>query len=389
MRELDLDRLALVGPEHVLWHGALGGAWIEAPHVYRRDGRYLLLCAEGGTGRDHAVTAATADVVTGPYTTDTRSPLLTHRHLGEDAAVQCVGHADLVETPAGEPWALVLGVRPLAGHHVLGRETFLVPARWDERGLVLAPGVGQVTGLAGTGADAGPGPVDWISLRGPVAGRVEPGGGPGDRAPDDVVAITLTPSPAPLRERGVPAFLGRRQETHRVSFTGRLETADVARQAVGLVALQDEATHAVVRVRREHDGGGCVAEAVQVLDGVARVLARVPLPEGQVELGVRSDGLRYELLASAAGPGTSPVAPVALLAVVPHHELSAEAGDTFVGVVLGVVVEGPADDPPVTVTHVRLRPGDARDDDTAPSIPTSRADPLQTNTPTQTQTRTS
>ncbi|PWD50627.1 glycoside hydrolase family 43 protein [Serinibacter arcticus] len=363
MRELDLERLELVGPEHVLWHGAVAGAWIEAPHVYRKDGRYLLIGAEGGTGRDHAVTAATADVVTGPYRTDPRSPLLTHRHLGEgESLVQCVGHADLVESASGELWALVLGTRPLAGHHTLGRETFLVPARWDERGPVLAPGVGRVEGVADGAPRAGGRPPAWISLRGPVAGRVEPD----DGAPD-AVAVTLAPSPVSLRERGVPAFLGVRQDAHEFALSGRIDTTDLARRSVALVALQDEAAHVVVRVRSCADGP--VVEAVQTLAGATRVLAGLPLTEEKVDLGIRSDGYRYELLAApvraAADRSVADAEPDwQVLAAVPHHELSSEVSDSFVGVVLGVVVEGAAGGPPATVTRVRYGTWDGPDTST-------------------------
>ncbi len=128
IQELDLETLQLTGPLHVLWNGAVAGAWAEAPHIYKRDGVYYLIAAEGGTERNHSVTAARSATVTGPYRTDPRSPLLTHRHLGPEAVFQNVGHADIVETPAGETWALVLATRPLDGAHTLGREVFLVPA---------------------------------------------------------------------------------------------------------------------------------------------------------------------------------------------------------------------------------------------------------------------
>ncbi|MFD0476003.1 family 43 glycosylhydrolase [Nonomuraea thailandensis] len=103
MRELDLDRLRLAGPTHVLWHGAVRGAWVEAPHLYKHDGVYHLIAAEGGTERNHSVTAARSGAVTGPYVTDPRSPLLTHRHRGPDEPVHNVGHVDLVDTPTARP----------------------------------------------------------------------------------------------------------------------------------------------------------------------------------------------------------------------------------------------------------------------------------------------
>lgn len=335
MRELDLETLDLVGPEHVLWHGALAGQWIEAPHIYRRGGRYHLICAEGGTGRHHSVTAASSDVVTGPYTTDPRSPLLTHRHLGEGASVQCVGHADLVESADGAWWALVLGTRPIDGHHALGRETFLAPVAWDERGPVIAPGVGRLEAVADGGSGAGarvdtdPRPAAWVSLRGPVRGEVV-----GD-------AVVLHPEPVGPHERGTPAFLGRRQDRHAFTFGCRLDVATIGASDAGVVALQDEATLVALRVRAT--AAGPVARVEQRLGGEVRVLAERPV-RGSVALGIASDGRRYDLLLDGE-----------VLASVPHRELSSEASDSFVGVVLGVVNECPADGPPLTFAGVSYK----------------------------------
>lgn len=330
MRELDLGTLALVGPEHVLWRGAITGQWIEAPHVYR----YHLICAEGGTGRHHAVTAASYAVVTGPYVTDPRSPLLTHRHLGEGAPVQCVGHADLVTSADGDWWALVLGTRPIDGHHTMGRETFLAPVTWDEHGPVIAPGVGRLEEVAdgvpgagvGAGADVAERPAAWVSLRGPVRGEVVGS------------AVVLHPEPVGLHERGTPAFLGRRQDRHAFTFGCRLEVDEIGASDAGVVALQDEATLVALRVRATP--AGPLARVEQRFGGEVRVLAERPV-RGAVTLSVASDGRRYDLLLDGE-----------VLASVPHRELSSEASDSFVGIVLGVVNEGPVDGPRLTFADV-------------------------------------
>lgn len=145
LRELDLASLTLVGEEHVLWRGALRGAvWAEGPHLYRIADGYLLLAAEGGTERHHAVCVATAPHPTGPWTGHPGNPVLTHRHLGRDFPVQDVGHADLVEAPDGRWWAVALATRPVDGCDLLGRETFLTPVGWEGGVPVLAPGVGHL-----------------------------------------------------------------------------------------------------------------------------------------------------------------------------------------------------------------------------------------------------
>jgi len=144
LAELDLESQEVVGPEILIWGGALKGAWVEAPRIYKKDNTYWLITAEGGTERKHAVTAAYSESIKGPYRGDDRNPLLTHRHLGESSEIANVGHADLVEDNDGNWWAVALGVRPIDGHHVLGREVFLLPVEWDSQGLVFAPGDGRV-----------------------------------------------------------------------------------------------------------------------------------------------------------------------------------------------------------------------------------------------------
>ena len=143
-RPFDLETARFVGPERVIWHGALEGAvWSEGPHIFWRDGWYYLLTAEGGTASNHAATVARARSIDGPWQGCPRNPVLTHRHLGREYPVQNVGHADLLRR-GDEWWAAVLGVRSLEGHHLLGRETFLCPVTWEDGWPVCARGEGKL-----------------------------------------------------------------------------------------------------------------------------------------------------------------------------------------------------------------------------------------------------
>nr|WP_223165434.1 glycoside hydrolase family 43 protein [Lentzea indica] len=147
LREFDPVRLKLVGEEHVLWRrGAMHNAvWLEAPHLYKVDGRYVLLCAEGGTDFEHSVVVAFSDEVTGPYRGSPLNPVLTHRHLGRDHPIAATGHADLVCTQNGQWYAALLATRPYGGYYYnLGRETFIVPVSWENGGPVFSPGTGRV-----------------------------------------------------------------------------------------------------------------------------------------------------------------------------------------------------------------------------------------------------
>lgn len=156
LQEFDLDTMQLTGERHYAWRGCCQGAHAEGPHLYKKDGYYYLLIAEGGTGFEHAVTIAVSDAPTGPYLNNPRNPILTHRHLSHDHPITGVGHADLVDTPDGRWFAVALGWRMIDGAHgVLGRETFLArvtwetePYEWKERRYtfpVIAPATGRIT----------------------------------------------------------------------------------------------------------------------------------------------------------------------------------------------------------------------------------------------------
>ena len=129
---------AMLGEPRLLWNGT-GLAAPEGPHLYRVDGWWYLLLAEGGTERGHAVTVARARTLEGPYEPAPANPILTHRSTTHP--VQNTGHADLVERPDGS-WAMVyLGVRPRGKtpqFHVNGRETFLAGVDWVDGWPVVA-----------------------------------------------------------------------------------------------------------------------------------------------------------------------------------------------------------------------------------------------------------
>ncbi len=146
LQELDLESKQLIGDKYSLWDGALKNAHAqEAPHLYKVNGWYYLMIAEGGTGFTHAVTIARSKSVFGPYESAKTNPILTHRHLGREHLISNIGHADIVETQKGDWWMVCLGSRPYGGHYRnLGRETFLVSLIWENEWPVINPGKGIV-----------------------------------------------------------------------------------------------------------------------------------------------------------------------------------------------------------------------------------------------------
>ncbi|RMI09579.1 glycoside hydrolase family 43 protein [Cellulomonas triticagri] len=252
VRELDPATRTLVGPEHVVWTGAVRGAvWAEGPHLYRVGDRYLLLAAEGGTEFHHAVAVAVADEVTGPYRGNPANPVLTHRHLGRSVDVVGTGHADLVEAADGTWWAVLLGMRLCGGYHYpLGREAFLVPVTWEDGWPVFAPGVGRVPQEVEVPFAVPTGPRTAVQ-----------GGASGPVLPDDLrwTAVRALPAqvatPAadgwdlPLRPVtladpvAAPTFVGIRLQHHHADLRAVVAAPLRAGDEVGLAVRQSERDH--------------------------------------------------------------------------------------------------------------------------------------------------
>ncbi|ETS75452.1 hypothetical protein PFICI_12396 [Pestalotiopsis fici W106-1] len=132
LQSIDLETGAL-SPETPLnvWNGT-GGAYPEGPHLYKKDGWYYLLIAEGGTELNHSITISRSSSVWGPYESYEGNPLLTAR--GTDSYFQTVGHGDLFQDEAGNWWGVALSTRcgPAYEIYPMGRETVLYPVTWAE-----------------------------------------------------------------------------------------------------------------------------------------------------------------------------------------------------------------------------------------------------------------
>ncbi|CAM3540278.1 glycoside hydrolase family 43 protein [Marinicrinis lubricantis] len=131
--EIDIETGSKLTPSRSIWQGT-GGRYLESPHMYKIDGKYYLVAAEGGTEYGHMVTYARSESVSGPFEDYPLNPVLTNRNLG-GYEVQAVGHGDLIQDHDGNWWMLHLGFRQigrwLTFHH-LGREVFLTPITFGE-----------------------------------------------------------------------------------------------------------------------------------------------------------------------------------------------------------------------------------------------------------------
>lgn len=157
--EYDPETKHVVGYPKRIWRGATDRGCIEAPHLTKRDGWYYIMCAEGGTGYNHAVTMGRSRNVWGPYEPDPNGPLVTSqpkesneradddhlkpRYFNPDSVLQKSGHGSYVDLPNGETYLVHLTSRPFVPELrcTLGRETAIQKMTWTNDGwLRMADG---------------------------------------------------------------------------------------------------------------------------------------------------------------------------------------------------------------------------------------------------------
>ncbi len=159
LAEYDDKKKEMTGYPKRIWTGGTDRGCIEAPHLYKKNGRYYIMCAEGGTGYNHCVATGRAESVWGPYERDPENPIVTsvpgesnERHnpdhlkpvyYNPSSILQKSGHGSLVETPAGEAYLAHLCSRPFVPELccTLGRETAIQKMMWTDDGwLRMADG---------------------------------------------------------------------------------------------------------------------------------------------------------------------------------------------------------------------------------------------------------
>src|SRR5262249_28129096 len=213
--------------------------WVEGPHIFRRGDFYYLICAEGGTFEGHSQVVFRSKNVWGPYVPWEKNPILTQRHLDPNRKnpITCTGHADFVETKNGEWWAIFLACRPYEDNlYNLGRETFLLPVRWEDdwpvilSGEAAGPRVLKKPKLPAKTESRG-NDLIWKQLRTPKETWFE-------RSGDHV---RIKPRDVDLDSSGNPSLLARRQQHHHFTATTKLRIDSTKSDATaGLVAFQSE-----------------------------------------------------------------------------------------------------------------------------------------------------
>ncbi|MEO5708139.1 MAG: glycoside hydrolase family 43 protein [Alteraurantiacibacter sp.] len=310
MQEFDRDAMRLVGQRQVIFSGTSLG-FTEGPHLYKRDGWYHLLVAEGGTGWDHAVVMARSRSLAGPYEVHPDQAVLTADGL-RDGPITRAGHGDLVELADGSTWLAYLCGRPLAGLErcVMGRETALQPMQWCQDGWLRT--------MAG---DRKPDPAPqrpalphapWPSTvwDGTFAGPDLPADLQWLRTPQPERIFTLAARPSHLRLHGresimshfEQALVARRQEHHAFTAETCVEFApEHFQQCAGLVCYYNTCKFHYLYLTR--DGDVRELRLMSNIPGEAcdDVSVVSDVPQGPLELRADVDGAVLRFSWKSAG----------------------------------------------------------------------------------------
>ena len=340
VQELDVTTMKLVGESMAIWKGALKDAiWPEGPHLYKINGYYFLMHAEGGTGPEHSISVARSKELFAWFEGCPRNPVFTHRNLGKDYPIAYVGHADLVDDADGNWYAIMLASRFNQKHSSMGRETFLAKVIWEDGWPVFNPGVGILEDTVEL-------PFKDVRFENEM-GNCDHFHFYGSTLDDRIVGIKarsekmyslteregflrLFGGSTPISHIGSPHYLGIRQKSYSfevscgVDFTPKTKTC-----SAGLVLFQNHANH--LRMEIVSESGTrflCVTSCEKEKDTLVSKTALNS--EGLVEVRLRAKDQRADIWMKQKDISTCVAENVSLLAYTTE-----EAGG-FVGCTVGM-----------------------------------------------------
>jgi alpha-N-arabinofuranosidase len=310
----DVNSGKVSGPGKIIVNGGTDLAkkpvWIEGPHIFKRNGFYYLIAAEGGTGEQHSEVVFRSRSVDGPYEPYSGSPILTQRTLSPSRPdpITSTGHADFVETQNGEWWAVFLGCEPYKdAFYNTGRQTFLLPVKWVDGWPVIldadktVPRVVARPNLPAQAAGTQPmtGPFQWTA---DFTGKQLPYSLNTLRTPTskwwnmDAIhaALFLEPRPEDLDSTRDPSLVARRQQHANFTSSVQVRFGENDRPSdAGLVAFQNETHSFFLGVRLSPQGQRTVF-LERRNDDISQVAsASLPGNAHDVVLRVEGAGARY------------------------------------------------------------------------------------------------
>lgn len=310
--EIDIATGQKLTSSKPIWCGS-GGRYLESPHMYRIDGSYYLVAAEGGTEYGHMVTYARSDDPWGPFTDYPHNPVLTNRNKAP-GIIQGIGHGDLIRNAQGDWFILSLGFRQIhewQPYHHLGREVFLTPVSFDEDGWFSAGTDGttaasyeipgdftQIRKRSYTFANT-PWNLDWVYLRHPHT----------ENYIKEARCLTLRGTDITLDDADSPTFLGIRQKEFNMTVSvdvdlltptdndnrnnsdNPISSGTAQNFEAGLTLYMDELQHYDIAVIKSSDGYAAVLKLN--IGGIRHIQKMIPLPNGHARLLVEADNLKY------------------------------------------------------------------------------------------------
>jgi beta-xylosidase len=332
--------------------------WIEGPHIYKKAGRYYLMCAEGGTGDWHSEVIFVSDNPKGPYIPASNNPILSQRYLNRDRKnmVDWAGHADLVEGPDGKYYGVFLGIRPNEKKRVnSGRETFILPVDWTgefpifENGLIpMEPKIKMPKGVENKTGKEGFFPngnftfsenftsekldYRWIGLRGPR---------------EEFISVTksglqINPFPVNIKELKPTSTLFYRQQHHSFVFTAALKYAPLSeKDLAGIVCLQSEKFNYVFGITKKDKDCYLVLQRTEKTQSSILGSTKVDV-KNPIRLQVKAEGDNYEFSYSLDGTNF-----INIGGTVSGDILSTNVAGGFTGSLIGLYATSANDAAPV------------------------------------------
>ena len=330
LQEYDHAQRKLVGPMHKILEKK--GILIEGPNLYKHDGWYYLMLAQGGTSWNHSISFARSRSITGPYELDPQPSVITSRD--ESLTLQKAGHGELVETPSGECYLAHLASRPLrlgledspnkspdverpGWYCVLGRETCLQKVEWSTEGwLRLTTGGTDPQLEVPSPADLPEAPWPAVPERDDFDADQLDAAWNSLRVPTDSSWLSLTERPGWLRLFGRDSlsslFYQSLVAKRLTSFRCVVETCvefepDHFTQMAGLICYYDTRQHYYLRITHDEDRGkmlGIVLSDDGIYDELLdsqisindwnRAFLRAEIDHEQLQFSTSPDGLTWQ-----------------------------------------------------------------------------------------------
>lgn len=328
LQELDLEKKRLTGKIHILWDGALKHAvWAEGPHLYKRNDYYYLLIAEGGTEYGHSICIARSRELFGQYEGCPFNPIFTHRHLGHHAGIQNTGHGDLIETPDGQWYIVMLGTRPIEGYAPLGRETFIADVSWENDWPVVNSGEGKLRVKQKIHLPAEE--SSFISLKNRYLFFRYPERDMYKICEDGRIMVKALSRK--FEDKVSPAYMGLRITSHGFGIRTYLEFEPSGNQEAGIVYLYDEKHYIKFVIMLEESG--YAIKTIKVMNEKEVILSAYKTSKIKHELRMYLDELKLTCAASGEK----------VLEAFDVRELTAEAAGGFVGCTMGIYASSNTD----------------------------------------------